>query len=45
MQELECNYSKCRENCLRLQNEIKKAKITYEEESFTHQWTQGNFET
>ncbi len=31
MQELEGNYSKCRENLLRLENEMKKAKITYEE--------------
>lgn len=45
MTELEGNYSKCRENCMRLENKMKKAKITYEEEAFTHQWTQGNFET
>lgn len=41
---MEIQVSKLREKCIKLENELKKTQIKYDEELYTKQWANGNFE-
>lgn len=44
VQDMEIQVSKLREKCIKLENELKKAEIKYDEELYNKKWMNGNFE-